>query len=71
MVKALSDLPSELGLEAVDKFATSNLDSVRSKTGFMVRPVAEFSCDPSKYACAEHVATCMSRAACALNDWPR
>jgi hypothetical protein len=36
MVKALSDLPSELGLEAVDKFATSNLDSVRSKTGFMM-----------------------------------
>ena len=41
MVKALSDLPSELGLEAVDKFATSNLDSVRSKTGFMVRPAME------------------------------
>lgn len=36
MVKALSDLPSDLGLEAVDKFATSNLESVRSKTGFMV-----------------------------------
>jgi Heterogeneous nuclear ribonucleoprotein Q acidic domain len=42
MVKALSDLPSELGLEAVDKFATSNLDSVRSKTGFMVRPAMEW-----------------------------
>jgi Heterogeneous nuclear ribonucleoprotein Q acidic domain len=42
MVKALSDLPSELGLEAVDKFATSNLDSVRSKTGFMVRPAADW-----------------------------
>lgn len=30
MVKALGDLPTELGLEAVDKFATSNLESVRS-----------------------------------------
>lgn len=37
MIKALADLPSDLGLEAVDKFATSNLESVRSKTGFMVR----------------------------------
>ncbi len=38
MIKALADLPSDLGLEAVEKFATSNLESVRSKTGFMVRP---------------------------------
>ena len=36
MAKALSDLPSELGLEAVDKFSMANLDTVRSKTGFMV-----------------------------------
>ena len=39
MCKALGDLPSDLGLEAVDKFATANLDSVRSKTGFMVPPL--------------------------------
>lgn len=36
MCKALGDLPSDLGLEAVDKFAMANLDTVRSKTGFMV-----------------------------------
>ena len=36
MCKALSELPSDLGLEAVEKFATANLDTVRSKTGFMV-----------------------------------
>lgn len=37
MCKALSDLPTDQGLEAVDKFASANLDAVRSKTGFMVR----------------------------------
>ncbi len=37
MVRALADLPSDLGMEAVEKFATSNLETVRSKTGFMVR----------------------------------
>ncbi len=36
MIKALADLPSDLGLEAVDKFANAHLDTVRSKTGFMV-----------------------------------
>ena len=36
MCKALNELPHDLGLEAVDKFAMSNLDNVRSKTGFMV-----------------------------------
>ena len=36
MAKALADLPSHLGMEAVDKFAMANLDTVRSKTGFMV-----------------------------------
>ena len=36
MAKALADLPSDLGLEAVDKFSMANLDTVRSKTGFMV-----------------------------------
>ena len=37
MIRALGDLPSDLGLEAVDKFSMANLDTVRSKTGFMVR----------------------------------
>lgn len=36
MAKALADLPSDLGLQAVDKFSMANLDTVRSKTGFMV-----------------------------------
>lgn len=36
MAKALADLPSDLGQEAVDKFSMANLDTVRSKTGFMV-----------------------------------
>ena len=36
------DLPSDLGLEAVDKFAMANLDTVRSKTGFMVGLVKLF-----------------------------
>ncbi len=36
MLKALADLPVDLGIEAVDKFAMASLDSVRSKTGFMV-----------------------------------
>lgn len=40
MCKALADLPTDQGLEAVDKFASANLDSVRSKTGFMVGPRA-------------------------------
>ena len=37
MLKALADLPVDLGCEAVEKFAMASLDSVRSKTGFMVR----------------------------------
>ena len=37
MLKALADLPVDLGIEAIDKFAMASLDSVRSKTGFMVR----------------------------------
>lgn len=36
MLKALADLPVDLGIEAVEKFAMASLDSVRSKTGFMV-----------------------------------
>ena len=40
MCRALADLPSDLGLEAVDKFSMASLDTVRSKTGFMVLPHA-------------------------------
>lgn len=36
MLKALADLPVDLGIEAIDKFAMASLDSIRSKTGFMV-----------------------------------
>ena len=36
MCKALFDLPGDLAVEAVDRFAVANLDNVRSKTGFMV-----------------------------------
>ncbi|BDA47365.1 probable heterogeneous nuclear ribonucleoprotein Q at N-terminal half [Coccomyxa sp. Obi] len=36
MLKALADLPVDLGCEAVEKFAMASLDSVRSKTGFMM-----------------------------------
>ena len=38
MLKALADLPVDLGIEAIDKFAMASLDSIRSKTGFMVGP---------------------------------
>ena len=38
MCKALNELPVHLGIEGVDKFAMANLDTVRSKTGFMVYP---------------------------------
>ncbi|CAL5224723.1 g7455 [Coccomyxa viridis] len=36
MLKALADLPVDLGIEAIDKFAMASLDSIRSKTGFMM-----------------------------------
>ena len=36
MIRALADMPSDLALEAVDRFGTSSLDTVRSKVGFMV-----------------------------------
>lgn len=42
MCKALNELPTELGMEAVEKFSMSNLDNVRSKTGFMVGLAAHF-----------------------------
>jgi len=37
MLKSLAELPSDLGLEAVEKFGMASLETVRSKTGFMVR----------------------------------
>lgn len=40
MLKSLADLPSDLGLEAVEKFGMASLETVRSKTGFMARPLA-------------------------------
>ncbi|KAK9809709.1 hypothetical protein WJX73_008415 [Symbiochloris irregularis] len=36
MAKSLSDLPTNLALEAIEKFAVANLDTVRSKTGFLM-----------------------------------
>lgn len=36
MAKSLSDLPTNLAMEALEKFAIANLDTVRSKTGFLV-----------------------------------
>ena len=42
MLKALADLPVDLGIEAIDKFAMASLDSVRSKTGFMVHRLPSF-----------------------------
>ena len=36
MIKTLAELNTDLGLEAIEKFASSNLETVRSKTGFMM-----------------------------------
>jgi len=48
MIKALADLPGDRGMEAVDRFSGSSLETVRSKTGFMVRaPLASLLCTPS------------------------
>ena len=44
MLKALADLPVDLGIEAIDKFAMASLDSIRSKTGFMVRACMVVHC---------------------------
>ncbi len=41
MLKSLAELPSDLGLEAVEKFGMASLETVRSKTGFMVRGPAQ------------------------------
>ena len=51
MCKALNELTTELGLEAVDKFAMSNLDNVRSKTGFMVLFSFSMRALESAYGC--------------------
>lgn len=45
MLKALADLPVDLGIEAIDKFAMASLDSIRSKTGFMVSFCSYFQND--------------------------
>jgi len=42
MIKALADLPGDRGMEAVDRFSGSSLETVRSKTGFMVRRSSRF-----------------------------
>eukprot|EP00884_Botryococcus_braunii_P002945 jgi/Botrbrau1/12651/Bobra.67_1s0017.1 len=49
MCKALSDLPTDQGLEAVDKFASANLDAVRSKTGFMMGIIKRVQADHRGY----------------------
>ncbi len=37
MLKSLAELPSDLGLEAVEKFGMALLETLRSKTCVMVR----------------------------------
>lgn len=50
MLKALADLPVDLGIEAIDKFAMASLDSIRSKTGFMVGSDAQLLAGPQDIA---------------------
>ncbi|KAK9857159.1 hypothetical protein WJX84_003380 [Apatococcus fuscideae] len=45
MCKTLADMPSDLALEAVDKFAMASLDTVRSKTGFMMGIIKRVQAD--------------------------
>ena len=59
MAKALGDLPSDLGLEAVDKFSMANLDTVRSKTGFMVSIVCLTAIGVTAYESAKSSMTCV------------
>eukprot|EP00803_Ostreobium_quekettii_P005242 evm.model.scf_2080.2 EVM.evm.TU.scf_2080.2 scf_2080:2183-3772(-) len=49
MCRALAELPSDLGIEAVDKFSVSNLDHIRSKTGFMMGIIKRLQFDASGY----------------------
>lgn len=49
MCRALADLPSDVGLEAVDKFAAANLDGVRSKTGFIMGIIKRLQSDCPRY----------------------
>ena len=51
MLKSLADLPSDLGLEAVEKFGMASLETVRSKTGFMVRTPPPAAGGPNTAAC--------------------
>lgn len=58
MIKTLADLNTELGLEAIEKFASSNLETVRSKTGFMmgiIRRVGEAIIPPRMWLLAVRV----------------
>ncbi|KAK9836169.1 hypothetical protein WJX81_006506 [Elliptochloris bilobata] len=45
MLKSLADLPSDLGLEAVEKFGMASLETVRSKTGFMMGIIKRIEMD--------------------------
>lgn len=49
MCRALSDLPSDLGVEAVEKFSIANLDHIRSKTGFMMGIIKRLQFDSRGY----------------------
>lgn len=85
MLKSLADLPSDLGLEAVEKFGMASLETVRSKTGFMARPlhccqrIAEHAVvltvmlePPASTACCEYVlpkAITCERWWCLLGLW--
>ena len=62
MCKALNELPTELGIEAVDKFSMSNLDNVRSKTGFMVN--ISFVESPMELLASDLTCLCFSKQLC-------
>lgn len=49
MCRALADLPTDLGVEAVDKFSVANLDHIRSKTGFMMGIIKRLQFDSRGY----------------------
>ena len=67
MLKALADLPVDLGIEAIDKFAMASLDSIRSKTGFMVRACRSCYTGPASKTASEKM-TIASEAPCTSAD---
>ena len=67
MLKALADLPVDLGIEAIDKFAMASLDSIRSKTGFMVRPCRLCDAGPTSEHITEEM-TIVAKAPCTSAD---